>query len=145
MVSSMSAFGVTLESLMKERGFNQADIAAAVFGDRGRQGQISNYLNENRLPEDDIVVRFCTAFRKDAPQIVAAWLRDRTPESLRNLVEVRPVDGGRIQESEECSPAYPRLPRRVQRVIDEVAEKCEVDPRFLAAIETTVKLTRVKS
>jgi transcriptional regulator with XRE-family HTH domain len=130
---------------MRERGFNQADIAAKVFGDRGRQGQISNYLNENRLPEDDILVRFCTAFRKDAPQIVAAWLRDRTPESLRNLVDVRAVDGGRIQESAECSPAYPRLPRRVQRVIDEVAEKCEVDPRFLAAVETTVKLTRVKS
>lgn len=138
----MSAFGVTLATLMKERSLNQADVADAVFSDRGRQGQISNYLNENRLPEDDVLIRFCTAFRKHAPQLVTAWARDRIPDSLGKMVEIRPVDGGRVQESPQCSPAYPRLPRRVQRIVDEVAEKCEIDPRFLAAIETTVKLTR---
>jgi transcriptional regulator with XRE-family HTH domain len=138
----VSSFGVTLDNLMKERGLNQADVADAVFSDRMRQGQVSNYLNENRLPEDDVLVRFCAAFRKYAPSLVAAWLRDRTPESLRNMVAIRPVDGGHVHESPEAAPAYPRLPRRVQRIVDEVAEKCEVDPRFLAAIETTVKLAR---
>lgn len=136
----MSRFGVALAAAMGEAGWNQSDLKERA---KVSQGQISTYLNENGHPDGPALTRICKAFGENhAAPLVSAWLRDQIPE-LSELLEIRTRDkSARVREDDPGASVYQRLPRKVRRVVDEVAEKCEADPRFLAAIQSTLNLTK---
>lgn len=135
----MSSFAVTLESLMKEEGLNQSGLSnSSGVG----QGLISGYLNDDRLPEDDMLTKLVRAFNRDAGNaLLAAWLRDKIPEELKGRVDVSPKNGaGRVMETPAGPPGYKHLPPRIRTVVNKVTAAVGSDPKFLRAIQTTLDL-----
>src|SRR4051812_41279553 len=84
----MTAFGVALEQLLQDRKLSQAELGRRVGVS---PGQISRYISDNVLPEDDVLIRICSALGDDANELLAAYLADRTPLELRDRVVVMPV------------------------------------------------------
>ncbi len=138
----MSAFAVTLDSLMQAEEMNQSALAAK---SGVLQGLISGYLNDGKLPEEEALVKLVHAFRtSDGNALLAAWLRDRVPENLAGRVEIRPAaaSSARVMETPPAPPGYKQLTPRARTVVDEVTKAVGTDRKFLRSIQTTLDLWR---
>ncbi|MEA3212276.1 MAG: hypothetical protein QOE70_5333 [Chthoniobacter sp.] len=134
----MSYFSAALDALMRENEFTQLGLSrhAGVH-----QGQLSQYLQGLRWPEAEGLERLCTAFGADGVSLLVAYLRDQIPESLRDKVEISPRQKG-AKEKPGFMATYERLPRRIRELLEDAARECERRPAVVAALESTLALTR---
>jgi transcriptional regulator with XRE-family HTH domain len=138
----MNSFAATLHALMKEESWSQSELHRR---SGVSQGLISGYLNDGALPEEDMLTKLVMAFDPEPGNaLLVAWLRDRTPEELRDRVRIEPVGraASRVMDAPVAPPGYGECPPKLRRLIDEIVTKIGSDPNFRVAIESTVRLTR---
>lgn len=137
----MTAFGAALEHLLQDRSLSQAELARRV---EANPGQISRYISENVLPDDDVLIRICLALGDDANELLAAYLADRTPLQLRDRVVVLPVKSAKtlLKHPPSKTPAIDRAPARTLRLLEDAARECERRPEVVRALETILAITR---
>jgi transcriptional regulator with XRE-family HTH domain len=136
----VSFFSDALDSLMREKSFTQLALSrrASVH-----QGQLSQYLNGQGRPEMAGLERLCDAFGAEGVTLLVAYLRDEVPEKFRNEVEIRTRKKvPPAKESIAFAESLDQLPPRIRDLLEDAARACERRPELIAALESTIALTR---
>lgn len=137
--SQMTAFGVTLEKLLQERGITQAELARKSVVS---PTQISRYVAGEASPEPEPLELICAAMDDDAGELLTAYLRDRIPAKLRDRVVVMQIRtaGQLLEEAPSPTPALDRAPIKTRQLLDAAAAECERRPELSSTLESIVTM-----
>jgi transcriptional regulator with XRE-family HTH domain len=134
----MSYFSAALDALIREHKLTQAELALRVGV---KQSQISNYLAERNRPDPETVARFAAAFEKGGTRLVADYLKDQVPEAYLSKVSIALNDGAKPASTDPAR--YQRLRPAARKIVDEIIDRAEKSPQFLAHLESMLKLIRL--
>jgi transcriptional regulator with XRE-family HTH domain len=136
----MSYFSAALDSLMRQRGMKQAQLARDANID---QAQISRYLSGENRPDSGALERLCDALSEDATTLVLGYVRDEIPAFARDQIDI--VSRGKKSAAKGIPSqpdGYSRVSARARKLLDEFATKCEHSPELVTALDSMLDLTR---
>lgn len=140
--AQMSFFANALDRFMKERDWSQTELASR---SGISQSLISRKLKGEGL-EGEVLLSLVKPFGDDTGDLVAAWLLDITPESLRPLVSIRSAKPKSPAVREKPSEnLLERLPPRAREAITDLIETCISRPEMVPAVRSLLALSRPQS
>jgi transcriptional regulator with XRE-family HTH domain len=136
----MSYFSAALDSIMRQRGMKQAQLAREAEID---QAQISRYLSGDNRPDARALERLCQALLEDSSTLLLGYVRDEIPAFARDRIDVISLSKAPAGTDGPSQPdAYARLSARARKLLNEFATKCESSPELVTALDSMLDLTR---
>ncbi len=135
----MSYFSAALDNVMRERSLTQKDLSQK---SGVPQGQLSRYLEASARPKTDGLERLCAAVGDAGVGLAIAFLKDEIPNALKDRIHVLAAARDSATSPSAAPSVIDKLPQRTRRLIEDAARECERRPEFVAALESTLALTR---
>jgi transcriptional regulator with XRE-family HTH domain len=134
----MSFFHATLESLASAQGLTQAELARRA---KISSGDMSKYFNGAR-PESEALSRLAAAFETGGPDLVAAWLRDEVPDSMRKEVTVTVAAAkGKPSADDDLLLLLQQFGPSKRKVFVELIKRSAENPALLPLLQQVLNAT----
>lgn len=136
----MSFFAIALKVALERRELAQVRVAELAGIN---PSLFSRYLAGNVRPSQEVLERICQAFPEpiDRAEIVIAHLKDETPPSAHELVQITSLVGGSVQEQPTSYIEIP-IPKAAREDFEYLMRRSQAHPEVIEWIAATVDVLK---